>query len=89
MIYGPPEQSIDSAGSLNTSSNVIYELISGKTEKLPDTGLPLWVDVRDVAKAHILALEQDSVIGKRVILSGGPYDIYSVSISPSSLLGLL
>jgi len=67
-IFGPPEQS-----ALNTSSAVIYQLISGQ---LPEEGLPLFVDVRDVAQAHVLALKNKSVIGKRVLLSGGPFTFY-------------
>jgi len=77
MIFGPPEQAVSSTTSLNTSSNMIYELISGKNKELPPQGLPLFVDVRDVAKAHVLALKNDSVIGKRVLLSGGPYTLYN------------
>jgi len=69
-IFGPPEQS-----ALNTSSAVIYQLISGQ---LPEEGLPLFVDVRDVAQAHVLALKNKSVIGKRVLLSGGPFTFYEV-----------
>jgi nucleoside-diphosphate-sugar epimerase len=57
---------------------MIYELISGKTKDVPPELLPLFVDVRDVARAHVLALKNDSVIGKRVLLSSGPYTLYEV-----------
>jgi nucleoside-diphosphate-sugar epimerase len=77
MIFGPPEQSISSNDALNTSSKTIYQLISGETKTLPPDGLPLFADVRDVARAHILALQSDSVIGKRVLLSGGPFTMYN------------
>ncbi|KAJ7139431.1 hypothetical protein C8R44DRAFT_304434 [Mycena epipterygia] len=78
MIYGPPLQAVSSPDHLNTSSQAIYQLISGKMETiLPKSeGLPLFVDVRDVAEAHILALKNDSVIGKRVLLSGGEFLYY-------------
>jgi len=85
-MFGPPEQAVSSTTSLNTSSNMIYELISGKNKELPPQGLLLFVDVRDVAKAHVLALKNDSVIGKRVLLSGGPYTLYNVSTSGISSL---
>jgi nucleoside-diphosphate-sugar epimerase len=78
LIFGPPEQSVNSTTSLNTSTETIYQLISGKTKHLPENGLPLFVDVRDVAEAHVRALKNDSVIGKRVLLSGGPYTLYEI-----------
>jgi len=76
MIFGPPEQQVSSTTSLNTSADMIYQLISGKNKELPPQGLPLFVDVRDVAQAHVLALKNDSVIGKRVLVSGGSYTLY-------------
>lgn len=73
FIFGPPEHLVGSTTSLNTSTDTIYQLLNGK---LPPDGLPLFSDVRDVAKAHVLALQHDSVIGKRVLLSGGPFTMY-------------
>lgn len=78
MIFGPPEQAVASNASLNTSAASIYQLISGQNDTLPDDGLPQFVDVRDVAKAHVLALTKDSVIGKRVLFSGGAFTNYEV-----------
>jgi nucleoside-diphosphate-sugar epimerase len=85
LIFGPPEQSVGSTTSLNTSANEIYQLINGKNKDLPGQGLPVFVDVRDVAEAHILALKNDSVIGKRVLLAGGPYTLYEVSVPSGTL----
>lgn len=75
MIFGPPEQATTSSASLNTSSGQIYQLLSGI---LPPDGLPMFVDVRNVASAHVEALGTDSVIGKRILLSGGPVVMYDV-----------
>jgi len=76
LIFGPPEQSVSSNATLNTSSQAIYRLISGEAKTVPLDSLPLFVDVRDAAQAHILALKNDSVAGKRVLLSGGSYSSY-------------
>jgi len=76
LIFGPPEQSVSSNATLNASSQTIYQLISGEAKTIPPDSLPLFVDVRDVAQAHVLALQNDSVIGKRVLLSGGSYTLY-------------
>lgn len=80
FIFGPPEQSVDATSSLNTSSSTIYQLISGKTEKMPEDGLPVFIDVRDTAEAHIRALQNDSTIGKRILVSGGSYTLYDVRL---------
>lgn len=78
MIYGPPEQTVSSNSALNTSTEGIYKLIDSHGGKLPADGLPLFVDVRDCAKAHVVALTKDSVIGKRVLFSAGSYTNYEV-----------
>jgi nucleoside-diphosphate-sugar epimerase len=56
---------------------MIYQLISDKNLELLPQGLPLFVDVKDVAQAHVLALKNDSVVGKHLLISGGSY-IYFV-----------
>lgn len=44
--------------------------IRGKfKEKLPHSGVFLWADVRDVAEAHVAALEKEAAGGKRFFVS--------------------
>ncbi|CAH9133320.1 unnamed protein product [Cuscuta epithymum] len=57
MVIGPLLQP-----TLNTSSAAILELING-AETYPNTSLG-WVNVKDVANAHILALENPSAEGR-------------------------
>ncbi|KAJ6581945.1 hypothetical protein B0H19DRAFT_1117104 [Mycena capillaripes] len=78
VVIGPPLQSVSSPEHLNTSSQLIYQLISGQMKTiLPQAeGVPVFVDVRDVAEAHILALNNDALIGKRVLLSAGEFLFY-------------
>ncbi|KZP19338.1 NAD(P)-binding protein [Athelia psychrophila] len=74
MIYGPALQdAATSPASLNTSAAMIYQLFSGKLTAIPDDQLPLFVDVRDVANAHVLALQKDSASGARIPLCGGGF----------------
>lgn len=40
---------------------------------LPPTGIFLWVDVRDVALAHVRALETPAAGGERFLLVGGHF----------------
>ncbi|KAF8908384.1 hypothetical protein CPB85DRAFT_1254037 [Mucidula mucida] len=60
-----------------TAINHVVLVISGTTE-VPKTGVPLFVDVRDAARAHVLALKNDAVIGQRVLLNGGSYTFYQI-----------
>ncbi|KAF7975471.1 hypothetical protein HWV62_9501 [Athelia sp. TMB] len=74
MIYGPAlQEAATSPETLNTSSAAIYALFSGRVHAIPDDRLPLFCDVRDVAKAHVLALETEAADGERVPLCGGSF----------------
>ncbi|KZW00979.1 ketoreductase [Exidia glandulosa HHB12029] len=68
FIYGPMKNQ-QSLKSLNTSSAVVYSLISSTPSAgVPPTQVPLWVDVRDVARAHVLALKGGPEIGNKRFL---------------------
>jgi hypothetical protein len=58
---------------LNTSLQIWYEMVvadSSKTkEALSESNS--WVDVRDTALGHVLALEKDAAGGQRIITSSG------------------
>ena len=58
--------------TLNESSKKIYDYIIGAVALIPNAHKTL-VDVRDVAKAHILAFEQKTAKG-RYLLMAGSYD---------------
>lgn len=74
MIYGPIKYPIKSLDSVNTSNQLLADIISGKHRGgLPPTGLPLWVDVRDVALAHVKAIEIEEAAVKRFFVTAGHY----------------
>ncbi|KAM0188279.1 hypothetical protein ACHAPI_010675 [Fusarium lateritium] len=82
MIYGPVKYPVKSLDSVNTSNQLLASIISGKQKDgLPPTGLPLWVDVRDVALAHVKAMETEGAAGKRFFVTAGHYsnmDLYRI-----------
>ncbi|KAJ7895973.1 NAD-P-binding protein [Mycena olivaceomarginata] len=58
MIYGPPRQAVKSLESLNTSSQAIWSLISGKSaDPVPPSGVVSGIDIRDVAALHVRAID--------------------------------
>ena len=67
MIHETPKE----PRGLNESSQIWYnKVFSGQiTESEFVEGQNRWIDVRDLATAHILALEVESAGGKRFICS--------------------
>ncbi|GAA5865444.1 hypothetical protein JCM8547_001246 [Rhodosporidiobolus lusitaniae] len=75
MVYGAPLQKVASKNDVNTSSAAIYSLITGPEDReVPWNRLPLFVNVQDLALAHVKALEiSDDVAGQRFLLYGGSF----------------
>ncbi|KAL3455579.1 NAD(P)-binding protein, partial [Aspergillus heterothallicus] len=74
MVYGPVIHHIADLSALNTSNERIRDIAFGKAkDAVPYTGVFLWVDVRDLAEAHVLAIEKPEAGGHRFCLSPGKY----------------
>lgn len=77
MVFGPILQQVDDPSSLNTSVAMLYKIIHTKEEELSKdlllTPNANFVDVRDVALAHVRALEVPEAGGQRFITAGGAY----------------
>jgi len=95
-IYGPTL-----TGNLNGESmDAFKKLITGKLPMLPNA-ISVMSDVRDIAKIHVLALENNQAVGKRfivtteksyglkqlaVILKANGYSKVSTTVAPDFLL---
>lgn len=53
------------------SNHIVQNMLKGATPALPHMWIPI-VDVRDVASAHILAMEKPDAAGHRFLISSGP-----------------
>ncbi|KAL0470340.1 hypothetical protein QR685DRAFT_523396 [Neurospora intermedia] len=76
MVFGPVVHHLASLSSINTSNERIVDLLQGKwKEGVPSTGAAtIWIDVRDVARAHIRAgLEVPEAGGKRLFTTAGTF----------------
>lgn len=74
MIYGPPIHDPPSLKELNESDSQLWKIISsGKDAEVPDAHTPLFVDVRDIAMAHILAMESPKAGNERYTVVGAQY----------------
>lgn len=78
-----------SRSDVNTSSAAIYALINGEPDReVPINRLPLFVSVKDVALAHVKALEVDEAKGHRFLLCGGAFTWEQVCSDPTTLAWL-
>lgn len=78
MVFGPfldtPFSLPQSTEDLNTSNKLVWDVVSaGEQAAMPPTKGPVWVDVRDVAEAHVRALMNPSLGGRRLLLAQGVY----------------
>ena len=64
MTFGPVVHPVKSVEALNESNAMLWKVAKG--EELPVARVPFWIDVRDLATAHVEALTRD-VGGKRYI----------------------
>lgn len=65
LVTGPMLQPV-----LNTSTEVVLKFLNGRKKSIPKTTFQ-FVDVRDVASAHVKALTSDAASGKRYLAVGG------------------
>lgn len=68
MIYGPVMQQVKSLDDLNTSSMRVLKLYQG-IQKSGPVGSPMHVDVRDLALAHVLAIEKPEAANQRFFMA--------------------
>ncbi|KAI1436450.1 ketoreductase [Xylaria sp. CBS 124048] len=74
-VFGPIQRNLTSLEAMNTSNHRIRDMILGKMK----TGLPptapvfTWVDVRDVALAHLRAMTVAAAGGHRFYVVGGHF----------------
>ncbi|KFY65715.1 hypothetical protein V497_01306, partial [Pseudogymnoascus sp. VKM F-4516 (FW-969)] len=72
MVFGPVVHYLNSLDSLNTSNQRIRDFAQGKAKDgLPNSGVFLWIDVRDLALVHVRQIEVPEAAGKRYFATAG------------------
>ncbi|KAE8337980.1 hypothetical protein BDV24DRAFT_177117 [Aspergillus arachidicola] len=73
MTFGPVVHPVNGVAGLNESNAVLWSVASG-ADPLPVARVSAWIDVRDLAEAHVQALLRSEVGGKRFVpASGEPF----------------
>lgn len=66
MTFGPVVHPVKTVQELNESNAKLWTIASG-VNPLPVSRVPFWIDVRDLAEAHVEALLRPEAGGKRYI----------------------
>lgn len=85
VIIGPMIQPTENAAKVNqTIMGDVYNFLNGRCKSVKEARLAFYqfVDVRDVAEAHVRAMTGKEAGGKRLILVGG-------TISPGLVYGII
>jgi nucleoside-diphosphate-sugar epimerase len=77
IVLGPSAKPLDFT-SLGTSMGDINRLIDGSSTEAPEPTFWPFVDVRDVATAHVRALENPAAGGQRIVLAGAMFSYQQV-----------
>jgi nucleoside-diphosphate-sugar epimerase len=74
QVIGPVVHELSSLSNLNTSNQIVRDFIQGKFGKeVPSNGTFYWVDVRDIAKCHVVALNNPTAANRRYIVTAGRF----------------
>jgi len=72
LVIGPIVHYLNSLDGLNTSNQRTANLMTGKCKQgVPETGTFIWVDVRDLALAHVKGIELAEAGNKRFFVTAG------------------
>lgn len=73
LVFGPIVHYLNSLSGLNTSNERFRDLIQGKFkgQDIPPSGVHIWIDVRDLAEAHVKGMELAEAGGERFFVTAG------------------
>jgi nucleoside-diphosphate-sugar epimerase len=79
-IYGPSRNQPQTVKDLNETSHKMYDVFinSSKDAPLPPDGVHMYVDVRDLASAHLLAATVPAASNERFTIVAGPASSQSI-----------
>ncbi|KAJ4204154.1 Glycine-rich RNA-binding protein 2, mitochondrial [Fusarium solani] len=74
LVFGPILPGLGSLSTLSESNQFIRSFMLGSArDNIPPSENPIWADVRDVAQAHVVAMEKPDAGGQRFFVTNGYY----------------
>lgn len=74
IVMGPDLQKVSKLSSLSVGNEILYDIWKGRgKEPVPPNIIYCWVDVRDLALCHVLAMEKDDAANRRFLVTAGSY----------------
>lgn len=84
MTFGPVVHPVRRVEDLNESNATLWKIAKGE-KPLPVARVPFWIDVRDLAEAHVQALLRPEASNKRYTPASPEY--FSYSLAANIMLG--
>ncbi|KAK6457866.1 protein induced by osmotic stress [Scheffersomyces xylosifermentans] len=81
-VFGPQAKDEEAAGSLNLTAEIVASTLRLKKDDEIPQEAGHFVDVRDVARAHVVAFEKDEAKGQRII-------VYTEKFSSQRILNII
>ncbi|KAK9239669.1 hypothetical protein V1525DRAFT_397277 [Lipomyces kononenkoae] len=78
LVWGPMVHDV-TPETVNTSNANIWTLVNGSQASVPPAHVPAWVDVRNVAEAHVNALETSKAENQRYFIVAGKFTYKEIS----------
>jgi nucleoside-diphosphate-sugar epimerase len=78
MTFGPVVHPVPKVEDLNESNAMLWKIAKG-SNPLPVSRVPFWIDVRDLANAHVEAMLRPEVSNKRYIPASPECFSYSLA----------
>lgn len=78
MTFGPVVHPVSDIAKLNESSAMLWKVAKGE-EPLATARVPSWIDVRDLARAHVEAALRPIAGGKRYVVGGNERFTYDLA----------
>lgn len=77
MTFGPVVHPVSDVGHLNESNAMLWQVAKGGN--LPAARVPFWVNVRDLAEAHVEALLRKEIGNKRFVVAAPEHYSYGLA----------
>lgn len=78
FVFGPQAFDSEVSATLNLSNETLNQVLKAGPNGEWTNDMGGFIDVRDIARAHLAAFEQESTVGKRLYMTNGKFSVQMV-----------